>query len=264
MASEQLKNFIFDFGNEIDYVTLDNAVDVLLAKTNTVSELLLVIINSHKLRQEYERKLGELLRTVEDESKRIMVAKSMFERINGITELDELIKGEWEKYSVQINDFFNKLQCPSDFKRINIEKDTKSSNLEVRVTARNDRDVRDAIALSSGQKAALASAIFWTLNLYSQGVPELMLMDEPIHQVDDVNSLNFLDSLRWIIENKKRQILISTANSRIAGLIRRKFSYLNSDYLELHMERVSGMPTIVNCIGSNGNKFAVISPRQVA
>lgn len=103
---------------------------------------------------------------------------------------------------------------------------------------------KPANVLSSGQRAALAITIFWTMNLYGAYSPPLMLMDEPIQQVDDINSLNFLDTLRWIADGGKRQIIISTANSRIAGLIRRKFSYLEKDFSEILLERHLGLPVI--------------------
>ena len=82
------------------------------------------------------------------------------------------------------------------------------------------------------------------MNLYGAHSPPLMLMDEPIQQVDDINSLNFLDTLRWIADGGKRQIIISTANSKIAGLIRRKFSYLEENFSEILLERHLGVPVI--------------------
>ena len=62
-------------------------------------------------------------------------------------------------------------------------------------------------------------------------------MDEPIQNIDELNALNFLDGLRWLVEGANRQVFLTTANQRVAGLIRRKFSYLETDFLELRLKR---------------------------
>ena len=95
--------------------------------------------------------------------------------------------------------------------------------------------------LSAGQRAALVLSVFWALNTVSEKVPRILLMDEPVQGVDDLNILNFLDILRWFIEAVDKQIFITTASQRIQNLIRKKFSYLGSDFCEIRLEREYGV-----------------------
>ena len=165
-------------------------------------------------------------------------------RIASVRGLEDRTQSEWDKYESNINSLFSKLHSPPDYEKITLNKASKF----FQVISKRTRAPKAATVLSSGQRAALAISIFWTLNLYGVDIPPITFMDEPIQQVDDLNSLNFLDSLRWIVENTDRQIIISTANSKLAGLIRRKFSYLSEEYNEVHIERYFGIRPIVRCI----------------
>jgi chromosome segregation protein len=153
-----------------------------------------------------------------------------------------------------------RLHSPPDYAAVTLEKRSE----DIKVISRRTSDERHATVLSSGQRAALAISIFWTLNLYGAKIPPVMLMDEPIQQIDDLNTLNFLDSLRWITEKGNRQIILSTANSRLAGLIKRKFSYLDDDYAEVHIERTFGMTPFINCRNGSGEIFYESAPKRLA
>ena len=75
--------------------------------------------------------------------------------------------------------------------------------------------------LSSSQMNVLAVSMFFTLNL---GLPKLPLrtaiLDDPLQSLDDLNLLGFVDLLRRIRD--RRQLLISTHDSRFAALLERK------------------------------------------
>ena len=49
-----------------------------------------------------------------------------------------------------------------------------------------------------------------------------MLIDDPIAHVDDLNALSFLDYLREIAIDGKRQIFFTTANEKIASLFEKQ------------------------------------------
>lgn len=143
----------------------------------------------------------------------------------------------WKDYSDTISQIFSKLHWPPDFQEVRLHSDTEKDQIEVHEKRPPNRWVPAVDRLSSGQRAALAISVFWALNSRHDNVPKLLLMDEPIQNVDDLNILNFLDVMRWLVEIGNRQVFLTTANQRVAGLIRRKFSYLENDFLEVNMTR---------------------------
>jgi chromosome segregation protein len=55
-----------------------------------------------------------------------------------------------------------------------------------------------------------------------------MLIDDPIAHVDDLNALSFLDYLRDVVLQSRRQIFFATASDKLATLFERKFDFLGS------------------------------------
>ena len=142
----------------------------------------------------------------------------------------------WKKYSQTIASMFRKLHWPPDYE--NVVVDERDDNWEVLLARRRSPKtlVPAHQQMSSGQRAALAISVFWSFNT-SPNVPSVLLMDEPIQNIDDMNMLNFLDGLRWLVEDTDRQVFVTTANRRVETLVRRKFSYLKDEYLEVSLSR---------------------------
>jgi len=46
--------------------------------------------------------------------------------------------------------------------------------------------------LSACQRAALAVNVFWALNTSRAKIPKILIMDEPVQNIDELNALNFL------------------------------------------------------------------------
>ena len=83
--------------------------------------------------------------------------------------------------------------------------------------------------MSTGQKVCLALAFMFALFLSSETAPNVILLDEPVANLDDLHMLNFLDLLRRLALSGT-QVFFTTANSDVAKLFRRKFSYLEEDF----------------------------------
>jgi len=136
-----------------------------------------------------------------------------------------------------VSEIFRRLHWPFDF--VNVEFEDLDGRLEVLVEPRfapGDR-IPAHQRLSAGQRAALAVSVFWTLNTSRESVPKVMLMDEPVQNIDEINALNFLDSLRWLVERGGRQVFFATSSRRLAGLVRKKFAYLEHKFVEVDLER---------------------------
>ncbi|MDP3512317.1 MAG: hypothetical protein Q8S20_06180, partial [Sulfuritalea sp.] len=91
--------------------------------------------------------------------------------------------------------------------------------------------------ISTGQRAAYALSIFLAQNSQLTSAPPVMLIDDPIAHVDDLNALSFLDYLREVAVQGKRQIFFATASDKLATLIERKFDFLGSDFKKIALNR---------------------------
>lgn len=260
--TEQLRVNLSDPADKIELRMLRGTAADLLARISALEESLLVSINAHKERAQNEARKQEIKRSIETQVRQLTVINQLLNNLKKITGLGSRIQQEWTKYSQNINAMFSRLHSPPDYNRVLLK--NSSAGFDIEVVSRRTSDERDATVLSSGQRAALAISIFWTLNLYGAKIPPVMLMDEPIQQIDDLNTLNFLDSLRWIAEKGERQVILSTANSRLAGLIKRKFSYLGEDYAEVHIERTFGMSPFIKCVNGSGETFYESVPERLS
>ena len=78
-----------------------------------------------------------------------------------------------------------------------------------------------ALVLSSSQLNVLAVVTFLALNLSVPTLPlQLAAFDDPLQSLDNVNLLGLADLLRRV--RSSRQVMISTHDDRLAGLLERK------------------------------------------
>ena len=83
--------------------------------------------------------------------------------------------------------------------------------------------------MSTGQKVCLALAFMFALFLSSEKAPNVILLDEPAANLDDLHMLNLLDVLRRLALSDT-QIFFTTADPSVAQLFRRKFSFLENEF----------------------------------
>lgn len=75
--------------------------------------------------------------------------------------------------------------------------------------------------LSSSQLNVLAVSTFLALNLSVDSLPlEMVALDDPLQSLDDVNLLGLADLIRRV--RGQRQVIVSTHDDRLSGLLRRK------------------------------------------
>lgn len=239
------------YKDSININEMKTVLEKIFAEMNSLEQSISIINKVQLDNKEYNNRLKKIKDLIGVENEKLTFLRQIKESVDSITSLENRIEGEWQKYDDNINEFFAKLHAPPDYREVKLSKEL--DGLKFQVMSCITGEPKEATVLSSGQRAALAISIFCTLNLYGKDIPPIMLMDEPIQQVDDLNSLNFLDILRWVVENSKRQVFISTANSKVAGLIRRKFSYLSEQYNEVYINRTSNIQPIIRCSDGYGN-----------
>ena len=92
---------------------------------------------------------------------------------------------------------------------------------EIEDRLNKQRSIDPGAYLSSSQMNVLAVSVFLALNL---GIPTLPLrvaiLDDPLQSLDDLNLLGLVDLLKRMRE--RRQLMISTHDSRFASLLERK------------------------------------------
>ena len=77
--------------------------------------------------------------------------------------------------------------------------------------------------LSTAQLNVVAFSIFLGRALQRQSAPlKSIFIDDPVGHFDEMNIVGFVDLLRKILENTDRQLIMSTHEERVFGLIKRK------------------------------------------
>lgn len=109
-------------------------------------------------------------------------------------------------------------------------------------------EINPAYIFSSTQINILALSIFLSISIGQKCTNlDLILLDDPVQNMDDMNVLAFIDVLRSCIDQDilNKQIIISTHDSKIANLFIKKFRYYKNRVYNF-MEYTSDGPRIVS------------------
>ncbi|WP_218641688.1 AAA family ATPase [Paenibacillus odorifer] len=225
---------------------IDNEEDLLIwsSQVQKAQVYLKLLLKNHEgikeisqLKSELETK-EEILNKFENRIKRCSVA------INSLGQLklsSEYTKGFIEQNTTQIERFFNLLHTPREFENLNIGAD----GLTLR--RKWDGATVKAFQMSSGQRASLALSVMFAIHLAAPRAPKILMMDEPVANMDDLHLMNLLDLLRDL-SLSGRQIFFTTANPDVANLFRRKFSFYRENFTHFEFTRSSGEPVRIQPI----------------
>ncbi len=75
-------------------------------------------------------------------------------------------------------------------------------------------------------------------------IPNFLMLDEPVANLDNMHVLNLIDLLRELAISGT-QIIITTADSQMAKYLRRKFSFLQREYTHFELIRKGSERTYV-------------------
>ena len=143
--------------------------------------------------------------------------------------LDRATKKSLDAIGEEINAAFVRIHSPNEYEYV--------GDGEVLLRSRDSKKTWSLDRVSTGQRSAFALSVFLALNRTAAHAPPVVLIDDPIAHVDDLNALSFLDYLRDLAVNSKRQIFFATADSRIASLFTRKFGFLGEDFKTISLVR---------------------------
>lgn len=161
-------------------------------------------------RQEIQRDIERLVEEIDNCRDGIARLEAAFEGEGGEGELEQLVAD----HMTVVSTLFKTFQRPYEFEEVRYEEEV--------VVERRDGTTGSVSSMSSGQRAALALAIFVTNNLAHDRAPPVMMLDEPFAHLDDINTLSFFDVLLELVRNGDRQVLFATASEDVATLLERK------------------------------------------
>jgi chromosome segregation protein len=135
----------------------------------------------------------------------------------------------------QINEVFTRIHSPREYEYV--------GSPGVLLRTAEGQDPRTLDQVSTGQRAAFALSIFLARNRTAASSPPVLLIDDPIAHIDDLNALSFLDYLRDLAVNSGRQIFFATADTRVASLFSKKFSFLGDRFKTISLAREPQLET---------------------
>jgi len=201
------------------------------------------IVQIRALREESDRaqkQVGEAKSSLDQVSKEIRQVTKKIKEIDQVAE-------SFQKLTVtDMTDTLNALATPlnSIFERLNghplfgalrIEPDEKNKTVTFRVETPHNQertsasDVPPRSYLSDAQLNIVALSIFLSIALYQTWSRfRLIVVDDPVQQMDDLNAASFIDLIREIAVQNRRQFLITTCNGEFYRLALSKLSCLNT------------------------------------
>lgn len=181
---------------------------------------------------------ANLCKGIENYIKRCSKAASA---LSNLKFLRDYTKGFIESNISQIERFFNLLHTPREFDQLVLDQDG------LMLRRKWDEKHVKAYQMSSGQRASLALSVMFAIHLAAPKAPRVLMMDEPVANMDDLHLMNLLDLLRDL-SLSGRQIFFTTANPDVANLFRRKFSFYHERFTHFEFMRSSGEPVRVKPI----------------
>lgn len=125
-----------------------------------------------------------------------------------------------------INDIYEKLEPHDTLKQLICEfgfnKDDKPE-LTFKVVGKDNKKYSPEWYFSTAQLNVVAFSVFLGRALQAKDAPvQSIFIDDPVGHFDEMNVVCFVDLIRNIVENTGRQLIISTHEERVFGLLQRK------------------------------------------
>lgn len=136
-----------------------------------------------------------------------------------------------------INKIYQRIEPHPSLTEINFIAEIGDKGPRLLISAKGDNEeVNPAIYLSAGQVNVLSLSIFLAKAFVHGGNSiSTIFMDDPVHNLSDINILSFIDLLRSLTSTHKKQIVLSTHDEKFFKLMQNKIpeKYNKSKYIEL-------------------------------
>lgn len=140
-------------------------------------------------------------------------------------------------YTDLINTIYNKIDPHPDFKGVEFKPafDFDTPRLDIFVVNEGDEEkLIPNLYFSTAQINILSLSIFLATALNSKEY-DCIFIDDPIQSMDSINILSTIDLIRSIVQNEKKQIILSTHDENFHNLLSKKIpsGRFKSKYLHL-------------------------------
>ncbi|QVY61956.1 hypothetical protein [Cytobacillus gottheilii] len=164
--------------------------------------------------------------------------------LSGLPKHEEFVQTFIKNNLSKIEYLFKSIHSPKEFTSLEFD------DTGIIAIREKGKSKSKAHQMSTGQRVSLALAVMFTHFLAAQNAPKVLLLDEPVANMDDLHLLNLLDIIRELAL-RGTQIIFTTANPDVAGLFRRKFSFFGNEFKQFEFIRQdSGFTTIKELIFS--------------
>jgi len=178
-------------------------------------------VDTVNLAAQVERLTGQLNEAME-QAKNYRTAKETLNLLLKECTIEHASRESLNAIGQHINEIFSRIHAPNEYEYVGGD--------DVLLQTTSTHQKRTLEQVSTGQRAAFALSVFLAMNRSASSSPPVILIDDPIAHIDDLNALSFLDYLRDLAVNSNRQIFFATADTRIASLFARKFSFLGDSF----------------------------------
>lgn len=136
-----------------------------------------------------------------------------------------------------INKMYQRIEPHPSLTEINFIAEIGDRGPRLLISAKGENEeVNPAIYLSAGQVNVLSLSIFLAKAFEHGGdTISTIFMDDPVHNLSDINILSFIDLLRSLVSTHDKQIVLSTHDEKFFKLMQNKIpeNYNKSKYIEL-------------------------------
>lgn len=232
---EQLKQLDNDYTSLKSYFYLNDS-DLIIDWLNTVEitllniDVVIVQVRAVQNLDEKQDKFKQVTLRIEELKRQISRGNIALGKFNLLKSLNEysiqFIKNNIER----IGYFFKALHTPREFRTLDV-----NSGGVFALRQKDNEEVR-MHQMSTGQRISLALAIMFSLYIAAPRAPKILILDEPVANMDDLHLLNLIDILREFAL-RRTQIIVTTANPDVAGIFRRKFSFFGPEFRHYELVR---------------------------
>lgn len=215
---EKCKKLLHEVYIKLGEITKSNCIQLNKINKNSIKNFKLLRYNSvkefTKMRYIMRMKTSNTQSLIDCETE----LKKLAEEIEIIT-LENILATHINK----MNKIFKLLICSDEYSELQLHKG------EIVAIRSGTKEIVTMSEMSTGQKVCLALSFMFSLFMSNENSPNIIMLDEPVANLDDLHMLNLLDVLRRFAM-AGTQIFFTTSNPNVAKLFRRKFSYLEEEF----------------------------------
>lgn len=221
-----------DVGDDVPLVEVQARIAAVASAFNQADEASRSDSESSAEQRDLPKKIQDWtlnLRKYRNEEKALLEAGKVLDDLIENASLENATREALDAIGGQINEVFSRIHSPREYEYV--------GSPDVLLRTADGHDARTLDQVSTGQRSAFALSIFLARNRTAASAPPVLLIDDPIAHVDDLNALSFLDYLRDLAVNSSRQIFFATADTRVASLFSKKFSFLGESFKTISLVR---------------------------